>query len=295
MKILLIALYLFPSLAFSATVTISRGDTYTAVIPISVNKTNIYPYSNNRHAGLCVGFGMNSGYYCELRKTYDKDGIHLSIDNANGQIESTLSGLVTLTIDNGIATCGPDSKGCGIGSPWPIYSIFREQFTNNPSTPYNASINLNTVKISSAKDAIPGKHIVPVGVAVIERGYGWRVTNKNLEVVVRDVTCTLSDNSINIGTIVPGQSVTKKINLKPTCDSFLAGASWRYSNLYGNENTNLDNVSIKVKNDKNEIVNSDTPYTNVNELNDLSVEVNAKSNAEGGKLNVPLRFTLTYS
>ncbi|PSU95236.1 hypothetical protein C0W80_18870 [Photobacterium leiognathi subsp. mandapamensis] len=60
-------------------------------------------------------------------------------------------------------------------------------------------------------------------------------------------------------------------------------------------NTNLNDVLLSVKNNKNVTLNSDTSYTNIDELNDLSIEINAGVNAEGVNLNIPLRFTLTYS
>ncbi len=43
---------------------------------------------------------------------------------------------------------------------------------------------------------------------------------------------------------------------------------------------NLKNVSIKIKNRMGEVINNNTLYSNINELNDLSLEIIARSNAE---------------
>ncbi|PSV09996.1 hypothetical protein C0W59_21555 [Photobacterium kishitanii] len=100
-----------------------------------------------------------------------------------------------------------------------------------------------------------------------------------------------------MGNIIPGEKKKKKFDLNLICDNEIPVASWKYENISykGVNNTNLKNVFLSVRNNTDTIRNSGQSYTDVSELNDLSVEINANSNAEAGKLNVPLLFTLTYS
>ncbi|PSV10004.1 hypothetical protein C0W59_21595 [Photobacterium kishitanii] len=289
-KLLLVAFAIFSNFVFSANVAISRGDTYIALVPILLNKSNVYAGASG-NAGVCFGFGSKTNTYkCELEKKYDKNGVNIIVNYASTMMKSDHSGAANLTINNGISNCSPSNVECN--SDWQPYYMFKENFAGYGGS-YDIIANLDSVSITAAKNAIPGEYIVPVSVSAIDGN--WVTTTKDLKITVRDATCTITNDVINIGTIIPGQMVTEKINLKLNCDSILAGASWKYFNINGGSNTNLKNVSIKIKNRMGEVINNNTLYSNINELNDLSLEIIARSNAEGGHLNVPLRFTLTYS
>ncbi len=56
-KLLLVAFAIFSNFVFSANVAISRGDTYIALVPILLNKSNVYAGASG-NAGVCFGLAL---------------------------------------------------------------------------------------------------------------------------------------------------------------------------------------------------------------------------------------------
>lgn len=161
----------------------------------------------------------------------------------------------------------------------------------------SGDFSIKSVKIS-AINAKPGNYTQRVYLNKSIYTDSWSVASyEDIHVIVRNTTCSLMNQTINIGTIVPGHSAQKKLDLQLNCNNSVSGASWTYTNVnYKNiDNTNLKNVFLNIENNKNENIKPDVSYYNINELNNLSINVHSTLNAQGGKLNVPLRFTLTYS
>ncbi|PSU95238.1 hypothetical protein C0W80_18880 [Photobacterium leiognathi subsp. mandapamensis] len=169
------------------------------------------------------------------------------------------------------------------------------------------SLKVNYVGKPGEKVVIPRKLIGYYGYSM---SYGERsklpfLPNQSIfaiyvegEFVIPSNTCSIKTQTLNTGNILPGTTVDKKLSLDLTCvGPGLSEAKWKYNNINysGSNNTNLKNVDLIIKNNKDQKVEVDKYYKDLNELNALSIVVDAKNNAQLGKLNVPLRFTLTYT
>ncbi|PSU75291.1 hypothetical protein [Photobacterium phosphoreum] len=282
-------------------VTISPNDTYIARMNLNVNK-NTFTLPGNAF------------YLCGALKPSCLSGVDIPYGevNNNGITYKIISGKLNYHLENySYSSSYTQGANCSNFPPPPYSSTAYmpecSDISNGLSIGFitgllsgklaSGNVSISAVEIS-AKGAKPGKQSQRVYLnQSLSQGQWSVLASETLNVIVKDTTCSIQNQTVDMGTIFPGNTVKKKLNLNLTCNNPIGGASWKYTNVNYNgvNNTNLNNVSISVKNNKNEIINSDTFYTNTNELNDLSVEVDAKSNAEGGKLNVPLRFTLTYS
>ncbi|WP_146145267.1 hypothetical protein [Photobacterium kishitanii] len=282
----------FPQIVFAVNVTLSPGDTYIAHAPLSLSSES----KSSPNGGVCFGFAKSQApdYFCQLPTNYSKYGIKASVYSASAEMRYENISL-NMEITNGIITCTS-----GICNDSDKITLFKKHLTGtslSDSDDYYSRANLKTIKITASSKAKPGIYIIPVSISNID-GANWRTKSSiDIAVTVRNTTCTMMNKVIDIGRIFPDNRATKKIDLNLDCDNSVNGASWKYTNVNysGTDNTNLKNVFIKIKNNKNEILEGNKDYSGIDTLNEIYIEVDAKKNAQGGKLNVPLRFTLTYS
>ncbi|MEC6898396.1 hypothetical protein [Photobacterium piscicola] len=279
-------------IVFAVNVTLSPGDTYIAHAPLSLSSES----TSSPNGGVCFGFAKSQApdYFCQLPMSYSKSGIKASVYSASAEIKYE-DILPKMEITNGIITC--TSGSCSDSNKIALFKKYLTGTSISDDDDYYSRANLNTIKITASNKAKPGTYIIPVSISNIDGAY-WK-TKRSLDifVTVRNTTCTMMNKVIDVGRIFPGNKATKKIDLNLDCNNSINGASWKYTNINynGTYNTNLKNVFIKVKNNKNNTLESNKDYSSIDDLSEIFIEIDARKNAQGGKLNVPLRFTLTYS
>lgn len=286
-------------------ITVSPGDSYVARMDFNINAES----RSTPHAGVCVGFfTQDSNSYCLLPGTYSKDGIVAKILNGNIVVKDPAgTGSGTMNFSSGGASCSATAPAVEYICNYHlqnqgnvIETVETQFFTITPSRgdTYAFSSNLTAIEVSTSPDTTPGVYTLPVSLSALDLFIWKTMATTNLTVTVRDITCTIVDQTIDMGTIEVGSLVSKSLNLGLSCSAgtFPSGASWTFSNMnYVDNKSNLENVTFKIKNSNNEERNSGSIYNDINELNDLTIEIDAKLNAEPGRLNIPLQFTLTYS
>ncbi|MEF1207607.1 hypothetical protein [Photobacterium damselae] len=287
------------------TITISPGDSYIARMDFNIAAEA----DSTPHAGVCVGFfNQAADSYCLLPGSYSKDGISAKILNGNIVVKDPAgTGSGIMNFNAGGASCSAVAPAveyiCNYQqqNQGNVIETVEVQFftiTGSKRQTYTFSSNLTAIEVSSLPDTTPGVYVLPVSLSALDL-FQWKPqATTNLTVVVRDITCTIVDQTVDMGTIEVGSLVSKNLDLGLSCSagSFPSGASWTYSNMnYVDNKSNLENVTFKIKNSNNEERSSGTIYNDINELNDLTIEIDAKLNAKPGRLNIPLQFTLTYS
>ncbi|HIF9343607.1 TPA: hypothetical protein ACX6RU_003737 [Photobacterium damselae] len=288
-------------------VALSPGDSYIASSPMTISASNT---KGTYGAGFCVGFGIQGSalYDCVLKSQLTlTPGVTAKINKLSMNVRGTRKGSSVLytgnaEFNNGVVTrcefpTRPPGEGgvCNASSDMRIYmggGGVQYYFT------YSGSASLYNIELASTAQATPGKYSVWISLAAVSTTVWASQSRQQLDVYIRDNTCTLLDQVVNIGNIAPGSIATKPLSLNLSCTQPPMGAQWKYSNINYNgidNNTNLDNVTLRVKNSLGEVKNEDTEYLNIDELNNLTIEVDAKNAAQAGQLKVPLQFTLTYS
>ncbi|WP_061023446.1 fimbrial protein [Vibrio splendidus] len=274
----------------------SPGDTFNAFFDQQYNKTNVY----SNHSGVCLGFGnfRNTAFWsapCPLpSKVTDPNGIIAEMFNADASAYTTTPwSSVSINILNGRkdfcttgATCGDNYAVDPLNTPGGKY--------------YNVSTNISFVRFTLPSTLAPGRYRKKLTLGVISDDWWNQVGNQDIQIVVRNNTCTLTDQSIDMGKIPMRGSTTRPFDLDLTCtdgDSTRSklphGASLVYQNLSNSgENTNLSNVDIILKDSSGSKIYPLDPFT---DFKGLQIQVKAKDRAELGTLQVRLAFTLTYS
>ncbi len=285
-------------------VNISPTDRYVARINLSASKNTFTLHSN----AFYICGALKPSCFQEFDAPYGQV-------NSDGISYKIIEGKLDYTIDNhSYFSSYTQGAQCSNFPPPPYSNNSTDRecsdisnglsigFISNliPGQLGSGKVSVSAVEIST-NGTKPGKYFQRVYLNESLKSGNWSpIATELLNVTVRENTCNIQNQLVDMGNIIAGvEPIKKRLNLNLQCTAgsdHIKGASWKYTNVkYGDDKTNLSNVFISVKNNKNEIIKNDTPYTNVNELNDLFIEVNAKSNAQAGKFNVPLRFTLTYS
>ena len=306
----------FPIVTFAedvASISTLPGENFVIPTVFHLSQNQI-PSSASGNAGICFGFGQGNNYYCNLQKKIEKDGVILVLDRASGLMTtSTNHGyslhLSQVALNNNKSYCSSkplssfiSCNGGGSGA-FPVFSIYGggwlrlsySQYYNY----YNVSANIYSIKVIVLKSARVGSYEFPISISYINGG-SWIATTKFIKVIVKPITCTLKNRYIKFGNISPGSRIKRDLNLDLQCNdnmSALYKASWKYTNVDNGNSTNLKNVFVYIKNNKtNTYIKNNESNKDLNLLNDnnLSIEIQAKPDAQTGHLKGTLNFTLTY-
>lgn len=164
---------------------------------------------------------------------------------------------------------------------------------------YNLSASIESIKVTALKNVKPGTYEFPISISYINGG-AWIAMTKYIKVTVIPATCTLQNRNIKFGQISPGSIVKKDLDLGLKCNdniNNLYHASWMYTNTKAKNDTNLKNVFVNIINNKTDrLIKSGVKNKDLNLLqgNNLTIEIDAKPDAQVGILKGTLNFTLTY-
>lgn len=279
-------------------ISLSPGDSYLARIPnfeINWSKKSERSVIFYACGGLTNSCSANDNHLVQ-----QKDGINYEI--TEGKLIYSLNGFKFWNSANGEDSCGgfPPYGGYSAYCAGRRLSMGYIRSPDYGAVNLNADISLQEIKISAPASIKPGIYEKGIYLNVSTISGVWEVKKRDvLRVHVKDNTCTIQNSIIDMGHIQIGEIKREKVNLNLSCSHEVEpqGTSWKYTNLNykTDNNTNLKNVFLKLKNSKGEVVDDDFLYQGIDDLNDLSIEVEAKNNAQSGKLNVPLKFTLIYS
>ena len=300
-KVLLLCLFCLLQSQFvkaeTLNVSLSPGDSYVAQIP----NLNLHWALDSLSSVVFFSCGgLTSGCWAgsnSIKQTVD--GITYEV--VKGKLVYSLNGFSYWNDAQGNSSCAnfPPYPGFGDHCSGGQLSLGYVRDPDLGGVTVSTDISIQEIKISTSKTIKPGIYEKQVYLNVSTVSGVWETKKQlTLRVYVKNNTCTMSTNNVvDMGIIQAGKTAKKKLDLNLNCSNPIYGSSWKYKNIghNGANNTNLKNVIFKIKNNKNEVIDNDKYYFNPKDLNDLSVEVDAKNNAQSGKLNVPLQFSLIYS
>lgn len=291
--IIILVGYMIVCKAFAFKVSISPGDSYTAVV-------NDYAISNGRSAlntGVGVGFGVqSSGDRLELQQEYNTNGLYLRLDNYDlGIVDNKSTDSVLAAYENGkLVNCVNNTNKaftCYEGS------IFG---SNVKYDSFYANANLHSISIYASPNATPGEYTIPYGIASIQyisyRVGAWQeIYSSSITVEVLNRTCTLRPvTTIDLGFILKNKTRIIDTSLDFKCDSpsLPYGASWSFKEVSKQGGTG---VQIKVLDKDFRELYQNTTYTDLNKLNEIKVKTSVSKDAPAGEFSKSFLFTVTYS
>ncbi|AUI86226.1 hypothetical protein BS333_07385 [Vibrio azureus] len=293
----------YPIQALSKTIGLSPGDEYIASVRVSLQGSA----TTSPNAGICFGFSrwMSSGVFCTLPVKYSQNGVTATINSASANVRYRGQQSFMSVSDEQVSECVTEPQGqeykaqCKFSENSATDNgvfLFHKHFTGTDRVTYQQSAQIRTIRIRASSSATPGRHTIYTSIAAID-GSKWKFKEReDITVEVRNNTCTLSSNDLDIGSITPNEDKVERLNISLSCtDSQMGGSSWRFNEITDSTTNKLNDVSLQILDSNNNILMKNEDYIDPSELNKLKIRVNAGPSAEMGEFSTKFKFTLTYS